>query len=78
MEHQDPYVRAALIHLNDILCEYERNTGIQSVLTLREQGGFTYRSVSGKPLRDNTTPDFVIFQSIIEGYEAMPDNIVKK
>jgi len=49
MEHADKNIRQALIQLNDALCTWERNTGLQSVLILREQGGFQHRSMSGKP-----------------------------
>jgi hypothetical protein len=49
MEHPDKEVRQALIRLNDALCTWERNTGRQSILIIREQGGFEHRSVSGKP-----------------------------
>lgn len=49
MEHPDQEVRQALIRLNDALCAWERNTGRQSVLILREQGGFEHRAMSGKP-----------------------------
>lgn len=49
MEHPSERVRAALVRLNDELCSWERSTGRQSILILREQGGFTYRSASGKP-----------------------------
>jgi len=49
VEHPDREVRQALIRLNDALCSWERNTCRQSVLILREQGGFEHRSMSGKP-----------------------------
>lgn len=49
MDHPDRNVQQALIRLNDALCTLERNTGRESVLILREQGGFEHRSVSGKP-----------------------------
>lgn len=49
MEHPSDDVRQALIKLNDALCTWERATGRQSVLILREQGGFQHRSMSGKP-----------------------------
>lgn len=49
MEHPDPDVRQALIRLSDALCTWERNTGRESVLILREVGGFVYRASSGKP-----------------------------
>jgi hypothetical protein len=50
MEHPNPEVQAALVRLSDALCEWERNTGRQSVLILREEGGVVYRAQSGKPV----------------------------
>ena len=64
MEHESPDVRSALIRLSDALCQWERNTGRQSVLVLREQGGFEYRAMSGKP---NVLPDIsdsILFDSL--------------
>lgn len=49
MQHPDPEVRKALIRLSDALCSWERNTGRESVLILREKDGFVYRAVDGKP-----------------------------
>ncbi|MDD5705966.1 MAG: hypothetical protein PHR35_08580 [Kiritimatiellae bacterium] len=49
MEHPFQEINRALTVLNDALCKWERFTGHQSVLILREQGGFVHRSVSGKP-----------------------------
>ena len=49
VEHEDPEVRKAIIRLSDALCQWERNTGKESVLIIREQGGFEYRAVDGKP-----------------------------
>lgn len=49
MEHPDREVNQALIRLNDALCSWERSTGRESVLVLRETGGFVHRSASGKP-----------------------------
>jgi hypothetical protein len=49
MEHTDPEVTKALIRLNDALCSWERLTSRESVLILREVGGFVHRSVGGKP-----------------------------
>ncbi len=57
-EHPDPEVRAAIIRLNDALCMWERGTSRESVLIIREQGGFVHRSVSGKPnVPDDITDD---------------------
>jgi hypothetical protein len=50
-QHPDPCVQDALSRLNDALCTWERATGRQSVLILREQGGFVARSVNGKPVQ---------------------------
>lgn len=49
-EHPDQEVRKALIRLCDALCSWERATGRESVLILREQGGFQFRAQSGKPI----------------------------
>lgn len=49
MEHLDEDVQAAIIRLNDALCSWERATSRESVLIIREQGGFIHRSMSGKP-----------------------------
>jgi len=49
MRHPNQEINQALIRLTDLLCEWERNTGRESVLILREAGGFVYRAVSGKP-----------------------------
>ena len=48
-EHPDPEVQKSIIRLNDALCMWERGTFRQSVLIIREMGGFVHRSVSGKP-----------------------------
>lgn len=49
MEHRSEEVQSAIIRLSDALCSWERVTSIESVLILREAGGFEYRAVSGKP-----------------------------
>lgn len=49
MQHLDENVQKAIIRLNDALCTWERATFRESVLIIREQGGFVHRSVSGKP-----------------------------
>lgn len=50
MNHPDPEVDRLLTKLSDALCKWERSTGRQSLLALREQGGTVFRAVSGKPL----------------------------
>jgi len=49
VEHPDADVRQAIVKLCDALCSWERATSRESVLIIREQGGFCYRAVSGKP-----------------------------
>lgn len=49
MQHPDPDVERAIIKLSDALCSWERITGRESILIVREEGGFSYRAVSGKP-----------------------------
>ena len=63
MIHPDPEVRAAIIRLSDALCQWERSTGRESVLIIREQGGFVYRAVSGKPdVSDGIVDAQLVFQ----------------
>lgn len=49
MEHPDPEVQQAIVALCDRLCSWERATGRESVLILRERCGFVFRAQSGKP-----------------------------
>ena len=65
MDHLDQEVQQALIRLNDALCMWERGTGRESVLILREQGGFIHRSVSGKPGVPEDITDSQIVRTII-------------
>ena len=60
MEHPNKEVQRAIVRLNDALCTWERNTGRESVLIIREQEGFELRSVSGKPTTTNV-PDEDLF-----------------
>lgn len=53
MEHPDREVQAAIVRLNDALCKWERSTGRQSVMIIREQGNFVHRSQSGKPIPES-------------------------
>ncbi len=57
MQHPDEEVRQAIIVLCDRLCSWERNTGIESILIIREQGGFVFRAASGKPGIPDDIPD---------------------
>lgn len=66
MEHPSERVQAALVRLNDELCSWERSTGRQSILILREQGGFEYRSASGKPNIPDDIEDDLLWRQIQE------------
>ncbi len=71
MEHRDLEVRKAIIRLNDALCMWERATSVESVLIIREQGGFVHRSVSGKPGVPLDVPDAHLFKNILN--DEYPD-----
>jgi len=60
-EHPDKEVMAAIIRLSDALCQWERNTGRESVLIIREVGGYKYRAMSGKP----NVPDYVTDEDLL-------------
>ena len=69
-QHQDEDVSQAIIRLCDALCSWERDTGRQSVVIIRENNGempgvemtlpgFCFRADCGKPLDEsqNDNPD---------------------
>lgn len=64
MVHPDREVQAAIVRLAGALCSWERNTGRQSILIIREQGGFVYRAASGKP----GIPDDVTDETLVDLY----------
>ena len=57
MEHPDKEVRSAIIRLADALCTWERATGKESIMIVREVGGFVFRAASGKPDIPSDIPD---------------------
>ena len=68
MMHPNEDVQRALVQLNDALCTWERSTGRQSVLILREEGGWSHRSQSGKPLPSSLddVPDCAILDQTVD------------
>lgn len=64
MEHPDREVRAAIIRLADALCSWERGTSRESVLIIREQGGFVFRAMSGKPNIPEDIPDEQVLRMV--------------
>lgn len=65
VKHPDPEVADAIVKLCDALCTWERSTGRQSVLILREHD-FTLRAMSGKP----GIPEDVTDEMLWKGLEA--------
>lgn len=63
-EHPDPDVQNAIVGLSDALCTWERATGRESVVIIREQGGFVYRAQSGKPGIPEDIPDQQLLQMV--------------
>ncbi len=55
--HPDSEVQQALVRLCDALCSWERATGRQSTLIVREEGGFVHRALSGKPVEIDVTDE---------------------
>lgn len=64
-EHSDREVQQAIIKLCDALCTWERCTGRDSILILREAGGFCFRADSGKPITRSN--DDITDQQLMEG-----------
>lgn len=64
MEHPCQEVQQAIIRLNDALCSWERSTGRESVLIIREVGGYEHRSASGKPGIPADIPDEDLFATV--------------
>ncbi|MBI4652239.1 hypothetical protein HY745_13395 [Candidatus Desantisbacteria bacterium] len=54
MKHENEDIQNALIKLTDALCSWERVTGIDSVLILRDTTGFNYRAINGKTEEANS------------------------
>jgi len=63
-EHPDEEVQRAIVRLDDALCSWERATGRESILIIREQGGFVHRTASGKPDIPDDIPDEQLLKSI--------------
>ncbi len=56
-DHPSEDVRKAIVVLDDALSSWERSTGKESVLILREHGGFEHRAVNGKPVSARDVED---------------------
>ena len=72
-QHVDSEVRQALVKLCDSLCRWERNTGRESILILREQG-FCFRAISGKPDVPEDIPDIQLIGMITGQNDILVDS----
>ncbi len=71
-QHSDPDVQAAVIRLCDALCTRERSTGRESLLIIRETGGYQFRADCGKPL-DAALDDMTDAQ-LMQGFKHRAQN----
>ena len=55
-EHKDREVQAAIIRLTDALCTWERETGREGILIIREDG-YCCRVQNGKCIVPDDIPD---------------------
>lgn len=64
--HPSEDVRAACVRLADALCSWERSTGRDNIVIIKDTAGFEYRALSGSPLTDDI-PD----SHILDGFENL-------
>jgi len=58
--HPDAEIRQLITRLTDALCTWERSTGSENVLIIRDDRGFCWRSVNGKPdVPDDLSDEFI-------------------
>lgn len=75
-EHPSADVRRAALSLLDALCTWERTTGRENVVIIKDSIGCQYRSFSGAPQPEDI-PDIQIleaFESILESQHAGGDD----
>lgn len=65
-EHPCPEVRAATIRLLDALCTWNRNTGRENVVILKDTAGCEYRTLSGVP-----QPEDITDAQLLEAFESL-------
>ena len=57
--HRDGEVRQAIVEVTDRLCSYERDTGIENILIVAQEG-FVYVAINGKPIPDDVIRDVTV------------------
>lgn len=62
MKHTNRDIRQAITTLCDALCSYERITGIESILIVRQDDDFVFRADCGKPGISNDITDEMLLQ----------------
>ncbi len=68
-DHLDGDVQKALVDLSTALVQWERGTGRQSVLILREEPDFVCRLNSGKPGVPEDVTDSLLLRAILNQQE---------
>ncbi len=58
-QHKDSEVQAAIIRLADALCTWERATGRENIVIIREEE-FCFRAINGKPVPNDLSDDFIL------------------
>jgi hypothetical protein len=66
-QHKDKEVQAAIVRLTDALCTWERETGRENILIIREVDGFEFRAINGKPNVPDDLDDAFILKRFQEG-----------
>lgn len=66
MDHASPEINAALVRLNDAICSWERDTGISTVLVMRDTAEWAHRSLNGKPGVPATVSDADLMEHLHE------------
>lgn len=58
--HPSPDVQAAIVQLTDALIQWNRSTGRDNLVIIRDTVGAEYRALSGAPIPDDLTDAHVL------------------
>ena len=58
-QHRDREIRQGIVEITDRLCSYERNTGIENILVVAEQG-YLYVAINGKAVPNDVIRDVTV------------------
>jgi hypothetical protein len=65
-DHPSKDVRAAAIRLIDALCMWNRSTGRENILIIKDSVGCEYRTLSGAP-----PPEYVSDAQLLEAFDGL-------